>query len=618
MCGIAGYFSDQNQVSPDDLKMMTQRLSHRGPDASGHFIMGNIGLGHRRLSIIDLSEQANQPMHSHSGDSVIIFNGEIYNFRELASELNIQTQTTSDTEVVLEAFEKLGPLFINKLNGMFSMAILKKKTNQLYLFRDRLGIKPLYYLLHQNQLVFASELKAFFDLDFFKAHKSIDSLAVHSFLHLGYIPAPLTTFSQIKKFPQGNYAEFDGKSFTLVPYWDASSKITNQTYVNEQDAKQHLKSLVESSVKYRLISDVPYGTFLSGGIDSSLVTAAAQKVSNHQLKTFSIGFAESKFNESEYARQVARHLETDHHEFLLTENDALKMVDEMFDSYDEPFADSSAIPTMLVSKMARQQVTMTLSGDGGDELFHGYGMYKWASRLNHPLTPLIRKPAKFLLQNLNERYQRVSHLFETIEPLSMKSHLFSQEQYFFSENELTQLLNKPLQPNSVLNENPVIKARKLNASESQAFFDMMYYLPDDLLVKVDRASMHYSLENRVPLLDYRIVEFALNLDPHLKTKKNISKYLLKQVLYDYVPSGLFDRPKWGFSIPLNKWLKTDLKYLADEYLSEKRIKEAGFVKYPEVERLKNNYYLQGKTYYYNRIWALICLHRWYFEIYSKK
>ncbi len=616
MCGIVGFYSRKNVFPKRELERMTDSLIHRGPDARGTFSHNHLGLGHRRLSIIDLSEQANQPMVSQSGNAWIVFNGEIYNFKELGRELNLQTRTSSDTEVILEAFEKWGPEFVSRLNGMFAMAIYQKSTDKLYLFRDRLGIKPLFYYLHQGQLAFASELKAFNTLTHFKQNRQIEPDSVAQFLHLGYIPAPRTIFKNTYKFPQGSYAVFDGEQLTFTQYWDARNKITTPTINNFEQAKETLNELLTSSVKYRLIADVPYGAFLSGGIDSSLVAAVAQSISSQPLKTFSIGFAQAKYNELDYAQQVANHLHTEHTAFILTEKEALALVPDIFTYYDEPFADSSAIPSLLVSKMARSQVTMALTGDGGDELFQGYGMYTWAQRLHNPLINSNRHLIKKILQRFGPRYQRAAQVFDFRADDFLASHIFSQEQYLFSQRELENLMvNKP----AAFTPNLLSEAftRKLNAKEKQAFFDLSYYLPDDLLVKMDRASMRFSLEARVPLLDYRLVEFALNLHPDLKHHRGIQKYVLKELLYDYVPKNYFDRPKWGFSIPLNKWLKTELKYLADDYLSETVINDAGWVNYREVKHLLTQYYQTNKEYLYNRIWALICLHKWYIDMYKQ-
>lgn len=615
MCGIAGFYTKNKSFSEDELGLMLQKIAHRGPDAEGSYFNKVVALGHKRLSIIDLSENANQPMFSHSGDTVIIFNGEIYNFQEISLELGIKPKTSSDTEVILEAFEKWGPDFVNKLNGMFAMAIYKISENKLFLFRDRIGIKPLFYFYDGKQFAFASELKALTPLKYIAEHLEISQDAVGTFLHLGYIPAPQTIYKNTYKFPQGAYAIYDGEKLEVKQYWNINEKITAKKQSNFQEAKVQLSDLLQQSVKYRLISDVPYGTFLSGGVDSSLVSALAQKVSNHQLKTFSIGFADSKFNESKYAQKVAQHLDTDHHAFTLTEKEAIDLVPDIFNYYDEPYADASAIPTMLVSNMARQHVTMTLSGDGGDELFHGYGMYSWAQRLSNPMLRLLKNPTKQALQLMGNRYKRISHLFNWSDYRNIKSHTFSQEQYFFTEKELALLLKDKVYSMG-LNEWPEVN-RKLTSKENQALFDLMYYLPDDLLTKVDRASMKYSLESRVPLLDHNIVEFALNLDPSLKVQNGTAKYLLKEVLYDFVPRELFDRPKWGFGIPLNKWLKTDLKYLIDTYLSESQVKKAGFVCEKTTSKLVHEYLTTKNEYLYNRVWVLICLHKWYFDVFKK-
>jgi asparagine synthase (glutamine-hydrolysing) len=612
MCGISGFYQIKNKLNEHDLRAMTGILSHRGPDAQGFYIGEKVMLGHRRLSIIDLSEQANQPMFSHSGKSVIVFNGEIYNYREVTTQLGIKQKTTSDTEMIVEAFEILGPDFVNRLNGMFAMAIYRIDEQKLYLFRDRIGIKPLYYYHYDGVLAFTSELKAFEQLPSFQNEKKINPPAIRQFLHLGYIPAPMTIYKNVYKFPQGNYGVFDGNELQIKPYWVINDKIKPEIISDENEALLQLKELVESSVKYRLISDVPYGTFLSGGIDSSLVSAVAQKVSNNRLKTFSIGFESTKYNEAPFAQKVAEHLGTDHHTFTMKEQDAMDKVPVMFFYYDEPFADSSALPTMLVSEMARKHVTMTLSGDGGDELFHGYGMYQWATRLNNPLIKILRNPLYLGLSQMGNRYQRIGQMFNWQDGDDLTAHIFSQEQYFFSTREL-ELICKDANQTIIFEDTSAGLSRSLSPASKQALIDLKYYLPDDLLVKVDRASMRYSLETRVPLLDYRLVEFALNLDDSLKIKGKTSKYLLKELLYQYVPRELFDRPKWGFSVPLGRWLKTDLSYLSIEYLKPEKVKNAGLVNPEEVEKLLKRFYEKNQDYLYNRVWALICLHQWYYN-----
>ena len=612
MCGIAGFYSFNKKFSDADLKRMTDRIAHRGPDADGFYMdpESGVGLGHRRLSILDLSTAANQPMQSHCGRYYICFNGEVFNYREIAEQLNIKCHTTSDTEVILEAFILKGVDFVHLLNGMFAIVIYDSRDQVIYVFRDRLGIKPVMYYWQNNDFVFASEIKALLTLEEINRTKTTKKESVYTFLNSGYIPEPHTIYNSIHKLRAGSYAVIRDSKMVVTSYWKTEDKITADKVTDFQTAKKQLNELLESSVRYRMISDVPFGVFLSGGIDSSTVAAIAQNISTDSIKTFSIGVKDEKMNESEFARSVSKYLKTDHYEFVVSERDSLEMVEKMMTAYDEPYADSSAIPTMLVSKLARQQVTMALSGDGGDELFMGYGAYVWADRFQkNPLLKTFRSPIGKSLSKLSNKYKRAASLFDYMDEKRLKSHIFSQEQYFFSERELHTMLHDqyiwPLQFDEEFHD----LKRKLSAKEEQALFDIKNYLKDDLLVKVDIASMQFSLEARTPFLDYRLVEFALNLDENLKLRDNVSKYLLKEVLYSYVPKELFDRPKKGFSIPLSKWLHTDLKFLIDNYLSKGGIENAGFVKYEEVKKIVGRFE-KGEDYLFNRIWVLILLHKW--------
>jgi asparagine synthase (glutamine-hydrolysing) len=614
MCGIAGFISPEYNL--EHLQRITQTIQHRGPDAEGFYFEEtgkfNIGLGHRRLSIIDLSSAANQPMHSHNGRYVMIYNGEIYNYKEIRNEKlgGYAFKSSGDSEVILECYARYGTESFQWLNGIFALAIWDKQEKKIIVARDHLGIKPLYYYVQNQSFVFASELKAI--------KKAIPELKINysiipSFLHLGYIAHPHSIYEGVKKLSAGSYAEIiinkeNNISISEHSFWKIQDKISSKVVSEESIAKKQLNDLLIDAIQKQLISDVPIGTFLSGGTDSSVVTAIAAKVSDQRVKTFSIAVTDGKVNEAPYAAAVAKHLHTEHYELPITQQEMLGMVPDFLNVYDEPFCDSSAFPTMLVSKLARQHVTVTLSGDGGDELFWGYNSYLWAKRLTNPLlkisAPLIYAGSKLL----NSRYKRVGKLFEKHDPAYFKSHLFSQDQYFFSEKELTNLLIKPTFDFSEINH--CYKGRKLTIEEQVSFWDIENYLKDDLLVKVDRASMRYGLETRVPLLDYRVVEFALNLSPQLKiNKEGTMKYLLKQVLYDYVPKQLFDRPKWGFGIPLVKWLKTDMKWLIDKYCSKQIIEEAGIVKYKEVEKMVTLYQANKHDYLYNRIWAVVVLHQ---------
>lgn len=608
MCGISGFISQK--LNWDDLVKMTDRQIHRGPDDGSYFLQKKCGLGHRRLSIVDLSKTANQPMTSHNGNFIIAYNGEIYGYQKLKKEIenhpdfcpgeNSNWNTTSDTEVILEAFSIWGHEFVRKLNGMFAIAIYDVQKESLHLFRDRLGIKPIYYFQDQETFAFASELKSLTCISSIKYKLSIDKQAINQFLYLGYIPAPLSIYNEIRKFPQASYATFSQGKLSFHRYWTPYDKIEKEPLSNIEEAKFQLKELIVGSVKNRLVSDVSFGTFLSGGIDSSLVTAVAQGLTDTPLNTFTIGFGEEGFkNEAPFAKKIARYLGTNHHELYVTEKDILDLIPKLSSIYDEPFGDSSALPTLLVSKMAKQKVCMTLSGDGGDELFMGYGAYRWAEKLNKPMMSLFRNPMAMALSLGNNRQKRAAQLLKKSSSDKFKSHIFSQEQYMFSEKEISQVLQNEYLTLIDLNENIPSVNRKLNAKEQQALFDINYYLPDDLLVKVDRASMQYALETRVPLLDYQIVEFALNLNSNLKINQGESKWLLKQVLYDFVPASYFDRPKWGFGIPLAKWMQNDLK----PYMESLLFTENDVVNTAEVKKLYQRF-LNGETYLYNRLWLI--------------
>ena len=617
MCGIAGYISISKQFTQQQLKDAAAVMQHRGPDADGFYFSENntVGFAHRRLSILDLSTAANQPMLSANGRYCIVFNGEVYNFNELKEQLadkGASLKTSSDTEVILELFVQKGPACFAGMNGMFAFVIYDSKENRVTFCRDHVGIKPLFYYLNDGCLVFGSEIKVIKKM--IGEALKVNNEAIPYFLHTGFIPEPLTIYNDTYKFPAGHYAELNlaTASFTKLspePFWKLENAICNTVLKDEAPAKKALQELLYDSVTKQLISDVPIGTFLSGGIDSSLVTAIAANVSgNDKIKTFSIAIDDGKYNEAGFARQVAAHLKTDHHEFAVKEKEVMELVDTLIPAYDEPFADSSAFPTMMVSRLARKHVTVALSGDGGDELFHGYGMYQWAMRLANPLTPLTKAPLYAASKLMGNKYQRAGNLYDYANDDHRISHVFSQEQYYFKEQELSSLLVDIAFDFGGLNTLPVV-ARKLTAAEKQSFWDFNHYLKDDLLVKVDRASMQYSLESRVPLLDYRLVEFAYNLLPNLKMKDGNMKYLLKEVLYDHVPKDIFQRPKWGFTIPLAKWLKTDLKYLLDKYSSTAMIEKHQVVNNDAVKKLKAAYE-GGKDYLYNRLWLIVVLHWW--------
>lgn len=620
MCGISGFYSFKNVFSRQELQSMTDALAHRGPDASGYFMDQTAGLGHRRLSIIDLSDTANQPMYSGNGRYVMVYNGEVYNYREIAIELKLNYKTdfktSSDSEVILEAYAQYGPDFLQKLNGMFALAIYDKEKKELFVCRDRIGIKPLYYFWDGENFAFASELSALLQLSFIP--RELNRNAVYKFLHMGFAPAPQSIYKSIKKLESATWLKISKNALESHKFWDLNAHVQERLITREKEAIVKLSDLLMSSVQYQIKSDVPFGVFLSGGIDSSLITANAVNLSGVKVNTFSIGFEENKFNESVYAKAVANYLGTNHHEFIVSHKDAIALFDTIFEAYSEPFADPSAIPTMLVSKLARQHVTVTLSGEGGDELFFGYGAYQWANRLNNPMIKLFRHQIASLLKKYSSRFYRHAEYFLYPSEELQYSHILSQEQYYFSLKEVDELLvpefvkHYETQSTELLNAFDIAVKnlrRTLNPMERQALFDLHFYLQGDLLTKVDRASMHFSLETRVPYLDHRIIEFTLNLSPDLKYRNGTAKYLLKEILYQYVPKKFFDRPKQGFAIPLAKWLRNDLYFLIEEALSKEVVTKYNIVQYSKVEYLKKEF-LNGKDFYYSRLWLLIMLHKW--------
>ncbi len=613
MCGIAGYFSEHNVFFPSELACVGESIASRGPEHQGIFSDECVGLVHRRLKIIDLSDESNQPMTSDDGRYVIVYNGEVYNYDEIRREQQIQVKTASDTEIVLKTLIADGISAVEYFNGMFAIALYDTLEKKLILIRDRIGVKPLFYYWDGHNFAFASEIKALLKLNFINKNKSVNYNALNHFLHVGYTGIEGTIYSNIYRLPAGNYAEVSASGMEIKSYWSLQEHIEPQTIDELYSAKEILRDLVEQSVRYRLRSDVPYGTFLSGGIDSSLITAVAQRNLSSQLNTFTISFAESKYDESRYAKQVADYLGTNHTEMKVTYKEAAQMIPSILDVFDEPFSDSSAIPTMLVSKLAKTKATMILSGDGGDELFMGYGAYNWAQRFDNQKIKNNKKLIAMALRCGTSRTKRAACVFDYPDEAHLPSHIFSQEQYLFSRKEIPSVLNPEFVAEFSCPYEWTIAPRPLSSAENQSFFDIQSYLREDLLTKVDRSSMKYSLEVRVPLLDYTIVEFALNLNENLKIHNGVQKYLLRQVLYDYVPSELFDRPKWGFSIPLCEWLHKDLHYLIDDYLNKNLIQETAIFNPKEVRAIVRKFNWGNNDYLYNRIWQMILVQKFMTE-----
>lgn len=584
---------------------MAQALAHRGPDAEGFFQKNGLGLAHRRLSIIDLSEKANQPMTSADGRWVVIFNGELFNFREVAAELHLPLRTSSDTEVLAESLAVEGIDAIHRFNGMFAIAAYDTVNDKLFLIRDRMGVKPLFYCQTSEGFFFASEIKALLRPDPVRRTLSLDPVALSFYLRLGYVPEPYTIWKSVRKFPAGHYLQLHAGQSQWTPYWKLGDQIQPATDSSEPELLDRLDCLLLNAVQLRLISDVPFGILLSGGIDSSLIAAMAQKQAAQPINTFTIGFETASHNEAHHAQQIAAYLGTHHHDEFLTEKQTLSLLPEALVLFDEPFADSSALPMLLVARMARRSVKMVLSGDGGDELFMGYGMYRWIHRLQQPLLRPLHRPLRRLLPLLGDRYRRAARLFEPTSHLH--EHVFSQEQYFFSEYEAARLLGNRYCDHHL--PIPEVSARKLTSAEQQALWDLQFYLRDDLLVKVDRTTMSVGLECRTPFLDYRLVAFALNLPQSLKMKNGELKILPRKLLRRYLPEKLFSRPKQGFSVPMARWLQGSLNAFMEEMLSETAIKQVGLVNYQYVQKLKRNFY-SGHRHLYQRLWNLMVLHHW--------
>ncbi len=603
MCGIAGIVS----LLPSDhrsIAEMSRALAHRGPDASGLWQNEFVSLAHRRLSIIDVSTAANQPMLSHCGRYVIVFNGEIYNFNKLANRLTHAFpekyrargfKTGSDTEIVLELFASEGPAAVSLLEGMFAFVIFDQQTGSLYLFRDRLGIKPLFYAQKDGFFAFASELRSLMKaLD----SKTVDLDSVACFLHLGYFPEPATLISEAQRFPAANYAVLKDQQLSFQRYWKPEDFVGQPDFRSEEQVLTEFRSLLGQAVGDSMISDVPLGVFLSGGIDSSLVASIAASCSASPIKTFTVSSPDSAHDESQFAKAIARHLCTEHYEMPADEKTLCSLAMPLLGEMDEPMADSSFFPVYIISKFAREKVTVALGGDGGDELFQGYGAYRWANRLNRVWLRMARPLAATALKG-----RRHAQFFHPETAKSLYSNIFSIEQNLFSSWELPRLrLTLP----EGFRQN-LLMPKGLLPEEQQAFFDLTHYLKDDLLVKVDRASMLTSLEVRPPLLDHRLVEAALNLPLKYKAGHAKTKILLRKILSEYIPADLFERPKRGFSIPMQRWLRNELSFLPSSYLQDPSLRIFRIVPFDEVQNLLQKWMSGKYNWYFNRVWALVVL-----------
>lgn len=619
MCGITGFIDFNKNITQQQLTNSCNSIAHRGPDDGDTAVFETnealIGFGHRRLAILDLSALGHQPMFSDDKQVVIVLNGEVYNFKEIKLELEGKGhcfKSNSDTEVVLKAYQEYGIDCVAKFIGMFAFVIYDLRLQKIFLCRDRAGVKPLYYYFADGCLLFASELKAFHQYPIFK--KDIDPKALSLYLSYGYIKEPYSIFKNTHKLSPGHLAtlELSSRSLKVDAYWDVLDYYNKPTLnIDERDATDQLEKLLTSAFEYRMVSDVPVGVFLSGGYDSSLVTAVLQKNSMHKIKTFTIGFQEDKYNEATYAKQVAQHLGTDHHEYFCSIKEAQDIIRTLPFYFDEPFGDSSAIPTMLVSKFAREQVTVALSADAGDEIFAGYGRYDQLTKIKkitHYIPSALGGAAAKILAQFPVNGSRYAKLGEI---------LSSQNDVDLSDNLSRHFTHR--QVNDLLRGEGQFKEKLIDATKIPLNSDFINtllaadyktYLVGDILTKVDRATMSVGLEGREPFLDHRIVEWAAQLPSSLKYNNGQKKYLLKQLTHRYLPVAMMDRPKMGFGIPVNKWMMGDLRPLVLETISRKNLQKHNLFDEDKVIGLRDSYLAKSSN-DTAKLWLIFMFQLWW-------
>lgn len=631
MCGIAGFIDYSKQSDLQTLRKMSATQHHRGPDGEGFDIIETsktrIGFAHQRLSIIDLSALGNQPMkYKHL---TIVFNGEMYNYMEVRSELEQLGHTFnshSDTEVILHAYEAWGITCLNKFIGMFAIVLYDEQQQEVFFIRDRAGVKPLFVYRHENVLLFGSELKSLMAHPSFKRDLNHDAIAL--FLQYGYVPNPHCIFERTEKIKPGHYIQYklNDKSWTEFQYWnvyDAYNKPIQN--ISWEEAVNQTERLLQSACNYRMVSDVPVGVFLSGGYDSSTVTALLQKDSTEKIKTFSIGFNDPKLNEAQFAKQVASHLGTDHTEYYCTEKEALEIVPGLPFYYDEPFADSSAIPTTLVSKLARQKVTVALSADAGDEVFAGYNRYDYLMQFGKKVKRIPAPIRKTIAGAMNQidadripilknkylfhsRYEKVKQFLQHSDDKSMNLVLSKQ----FLPEDASRLLKAKTKSLLTAFDSTELNAEYYHTLNYVMAIDYQTYLVDDILQKVDRATMTHSLEGREPLLDHRLIEWAASMPMQYKYHEGTKKYILREIAHRYLPKELMERPKMGFGIPVVEWLSNDLKPLVDELFTTTYLEKQNIFNVNEIQRLLHAFN-NGKKERAEKIWFLFMFQMWYNE-----
>ncbi len=631
MCGIAGFIDFTGQSDLHILQKMTDELAYRGPDDFGYDVYDSgaykIGLGHRRLSIIDLSHNGHQPMHLE--EVSIVFNGEIYNFAEikrlLSSDHGCQFQTASDTEVILHAYKIWGMKCIERFIGMFAFVISDKKIGKVFLVRDRVGEKPLYYYQSDNLILFSSSLKSFHQHPNFIKKINFDTLGVY--LQYGFVPAPFAIFEHSFKVLPGTYLEFDSKTkkFNVFKYWDVLDHFNKpELIISEQDAILETEKLLYQSCQYRMVSDAPVGVFLSGGYDSSCVTAMLQKDKSERINTFTIGFENAVYNEAPHAKSIAEYLGTNHTEYYCTEKDAQEIIPKLPVCYDEPFGDSSAIPTMLLSKVAAKKIKVALASDGGDEIFAGYNRYPKFLNLYKKLQSIpepIRKILPTILQGVSpdfikfitgrRRFATKYDLFrELMNGENTLSNSYKYTHQRISHRRLKRLLKVETNQLNTFFDFSAQSNRLADNLSGIMTIDFKTYLPDDILVKVDRASMFHSLEGREPMLDHRLIEFAAQIPVDLKLNGSNKKYILKEITYKYLPKNLIEKEKMGFGIPIHNWFRKELKELLTTYLNSGCLIKQGIFNEICVQEMLDNYY-SGNNEDFELIWFMLVFQLWY-------
>ena len=629
MCGIAGYIDFKKNTSVEVLHKMTDSMEHRGPDGAGyetfHLETAILGLGHRRLSIIDLTIGGHQPKSFE--DNWITFNGEIYNFQKIKNELieiGHSFKSDSDTEVILHAYQEWGLNCVEKFIGMFAIAIFDARNNNLHLIRDRAGVKPLFYYHKEDLFMFASELKAFHEHPSFR--KILNRDAVAAFMQYGNVPTPHCIFENCWKIKPGHQLTINigsGKTHESQ-YWNVYTTYNQSKWdISYGEAKEKTRELLRSAFEYRLVADVPIGVFLSGGYDSVSVTSILQDDRQSPLKTYTISVPDIGLNEAPFAKDIAKHLGTDHTEIECTSNDAIELIEELPYYFDEPYADSSAIPTTLVSKMAREHVTVALSADAGDEVFAGYNRYDYLLKYGRTIGKIpgaLRKGFAGLMDtipsekipvlrdkyNFHNRYEKMKSILK--EPSDEKIMMSLSQQ--FTNRQIAEIMSHRAEWLDTFYESNELRKEFYSPLAYMMAIDYQTYLLDDILQKVDRSTMSVSLEGREPFLDHRIIEFASRLPDEYKYKDGVKKRILKDLVHDYVPKELMDRPKMGFAIPIANWLQNELRHLVEEFCSESRLKEHNLFDTENIQKLLNEFF-NGKKEYDMKVWYLLMFQMWY-------